>query len=173
MSQVRQLFPNNGPRQDYSRAVPAVDRRMARRIFFTPLLMFFLIVLRVRLPQFRTTALILYALPGLLGTTAVALRSRENYMRPIEEYLKHVDDLAQEVVNVWGMYMQSGNNPLLTDAFNDLLDKACRYRTIKIVADTHRQFGVLSKSFAAEEEETRRVFAQAYQDYREKKQRAA
>jgi hypothetical protein len=94
-------------------------------------------------------------------------------MRPVEGYLKHVDDFAQEVVNVWGMYMQSGNCPLLTDTFNDLLDKACRYRTIKMVADTHREFGMLSEPFAAEEEETRRVFAQAYQDYREKKRRAA
>jgi hypothetical protein len=94
-------------------------------------------------------------------------------MRPIEDYLKHVDDLAQEVVNVWGMYMQSGNTPLLTDPFNDLLDKACLYRTTKMVADSHREFGVLSDSFAAEEEETRRVFAQAYKDYWEKKRRAA
>jgi hypothetical protein len=94
-------------------------------------------------------------------------------MRPIEDYLKHVDDLAQEVVNVWGMYMQLGNTPLLTDAFNDLLDKACLYRTTKMVADSHREFGVLSESFAAEEEETRRVFAQAYKDYWEKKRRAA
>ena len=94
-------------------------------------------------------------------------------MRPIEDYLKHVDDLAQEVVNVWGMYMQSGNSPLLTDAFNDLLDKACLYRTTKMVADSHREFGVLSESFAAEEQETCRVFAQAYKDYWEKKRRAA
>ena len=45
-------------------------------------------------------------------------------MRPIEEYLEHVDELALEVVTAWGKYMQSGNSPLLTDAFNDLLDKA-------------------------------------------------
>jgi hypothetical protein len=94
-------------------------------------------------------------------------------MAPIEGYLKHVDELAQEVVNVWGMYMQSGNSPLLTDAFNDLLDKAYRYRTTKIVADSHREFRVLSESFAAKEEETRQVFAQAYKDYWEKKRRAA
>jgi hypothetical protein len=94
-------------------------------------------------------------------------------MAPIEGYLKHVDELAQEVVNVWGMYMQSGNSPLLTDAFNDLLDKACRYRTTKMVADSHREFGLLSESFAAEEEETCQVFAKAYKDYWEKKRRAA
>jgi len=51
-------------------------------------------------------------------------------MAPIEGYLKHVDELAQEVVTVWGKYMQSGNSPLLTDAFNDLLDKACRYLSL-------------------------------------------
>jgi hypothetical protein len=94
-------------------------------------------------------------------------------MAPIEGYLKHVDELAQEVVNVWQMYMQSGHSPLLTDAFNDLLDKACRYRTTKMVADSHREFGLLSESFAAEEEETRQVFAKAYKDYWEKKRRAA
>jgi hypothetical protein len=87
--------------------------------------------------------------------------------------LEHVDELAQEVVTAWGMYMQSGISPLLTDAFNDLLDKACRYRTTKMVADSHREFGVLSESFAAEEEETRRVFAQAYKEFWEKKRRAA
>jgi hypothetical protein len=94
-------------------------------------------------------------------------------MAPIEGNLKNVDELAQEVVNVWGMYMQSGHCPLLTDAFNDLLDKACRYRTTKMVADSHREFGVLTESFSAEEEETRQVFAQAYKDYWERKRRAA
>jgi hypothetical protein len=94
-------------------------------------------------------------------------------MTPIEGDLKHVDELAQEVVDVWGMYMQSGSSPLLSDAFNDLLDKACRYRTTKMVADSHREVGVLSESFAAEEEETRQELAQAYKDYWEKKRRAA
>jgi hypothetical protein len=69
--------------------------------------------------------------------------------------------------------MQSGNSPLLTDAFNDLLDKACRYRTAKMVADSCREVGLLSESIAAEEEETRQVFALAYKDYWEKKRRAA
>jgi hypothetical protein len=147
--------------------------RIARGGIFYPLFRFFLKVLGASIPPSSTTVLTLYALSGLLDTTAVALLSREDYMRPIEDYLKHVDDLAQEVVNVWGMYMQSGNSPLLTDAFNDLLDKACLYRTTKMVADSHREFGVLSESFAAEEEETRRVFAQAYKDYWEKKRRAA
>lgn len=94
-------------------------------------------------------------------------------MRPTEAYLMRVDVLAQKVVNAWEVTMQAGNCPLLTEEFNDLFDKARRYRTIKMVADSHREFGVLSESFAAEELETCRVFAQAYKDYWEKKRCAA
>jgi hypothetical protein len=94
-------------------------------------------------------------------------------MRPTEAYLKRVDELAQKVENAWKVTMQAGNCPLLTEEFNDLFDKARRYRTIKMVADSHREFGVLSESFAAEELEMCRAFAQAYKDYWEKKRRAA
>ena len=91
-------------------------------------------------------------------------------MPSIEEYLEHADGLAQEVVNAWRMNMRAGNAALLTDDFKTVLDKACRYRDARKVADNHRQFKILSESVAAEEEATRRAFAEAYKAFRENHQ---
>ncbi len=92
-------------------------------------------------------------------------------MPPIEEYLEHVDALAQDVVNAWGSNTQAGN--ALTGDFEALLDKACRYRTAKSVADNRREFDILSELDAAEERSTRQEFAEAYKVYWEKKHHAS
>ncbi len=94
-------------------------------------------------------------------------------MRPIEEYEKHADKPAQDVVNAWGLNMQAGNGPLLTDEFLDLFEEVCRFRMSKCVADNRRAFGMLSELDAAEEEARRRAFACAYKSYWENKNRAA
>jgi hypothetical protein len=83
-------------------------------------------------------------------------------MQPIEKYLEHADRLAQEVVNAWGINVGAGNTALLTEEFNALLDKACRYQNAKSYSDNHREFRVLSQRDISEEETTRREFAAAY-----------
>lgn len=94
-------------------------------------------------------------------------------MPSIEEYLERADDLAQEVVNAWGVNMQAGNAALLTDEFKSVFDKACRYRDAKEVADNHREFSMLSERDAAEEMTTRQAFAEAYKILWEKHHAAA
>jgi hypothetical protein len=94
-------------------------------------------------------------------------------MRTIETYLEHADELAQEVVNAWGVNMQAGNGPLLTDDFNALLDKACRYRDAKGQADNRREFQMLSERDTDTEKATRQEFAAAYKRFWENHQAAA
>jgi mevalonate kinase len=94
-------------------------------------------------------------------------------MPPIEEYLQRADELAQEVVNAWGVNMQAGNAASLTDEFKAVLDKACRYRNAKEVADNHRQFNMLSERDAGEETATRQAFAEAYKIFWERHQASA
>jgi hypothetical protein len=94
-------------------------------------------------------------------------------MPSIELYLERAETLAQDVVNAWGTNVQAGNGPLLTSEFNDLLDKACRFRTLKSIVENQRQFGFLSESDAVEEETSRSVFAATYKVFWEKRQNAA
>jgi hypothetical protein len=89
-------------------------------------------------------------------------------MRPIEDYSKQADALAQEVVNAWGINVQAGNGELLSDKFKDLLDKACRFRTTKSLAENHREFGMLTEMDAAEETTMRLAFAETYRSWEQK-----
>lgn len=93
-------------------------------------------------------------------------------MPSIEEYLRHADELAQEVVNGWGVNMRAGNAAFLTDEFKAVLDKACRYRNARTAADNHRQVNMLSERDAAEETATRQEFAEAYKTFWERHQPA-
>lgn len=94
-------------------------------------------------------------------------------MPPIEEYLEHADELAQEIVNAWGVNMRAGNGAFFTDEFKVVFDKACRYRNAKNDADNHRQVNVSSEGDAAEETATRQGFAEAYKTFWEKHQAVA
>jgi hypothetical protein len=89
-------------------------------------------------------------------------------MPPIEEYLKHADELAQDVVNACRVNMQAGNGPVLTDEFKNVFDKACRYRTANMVSVNCRSAGMLNTAAEAEAEATRRAFADAYKLFWEK-----
>jgi hypothetical protein len=94
-------------------------------------------------------------------------------MPPIEDYLEHADELAQEVVNAWGVNMRAGNAAFLTGEFKAVFDRACRYRSAKNGADNHRQVNMLNEQDAAEETATRQGFAEAYRTFWEKHQAAA
>ena len=87
-------------------------------------------------------------------------------MPPLEEYLKDADRLAQDVVNAWGINLQTGIVP--TPEFKALLEKACVYRTARRLADNHRKFDVMSEAEEAEELAVRHAFAEAYKAFYEK-----
>ncbi len=89
-------------------------------------------------------------------------------MLPLEEYLRHVDELAQSVVNAWGVNVEAGHAADLTTEFKALLDRACRYQSFRRVADNHREFSMLTEQEAAEEKTAREAFAEAYKTFYEK-----
>ena len=86
-------------------------------------------------------------------------------MPPLEDYLKRADELAQEIVNAWGVNVKAGNTALLTDEFKDVFDKACRYRTAKSVADNYRENQMSSAAITEDERTTRQAFAEAYKRF--------
>lgn len=88
-------------------------------------------------------------------------------MPSVEYYLEHADELVQDVVNAWAMNMKAGNTALLTAEFKDLFVKTCWYRTIKSVADNHRELKVLSEQEATEEQTARLAFVEAYMNLHE------
>jgi len=88
--------------------------------------------------------------------------------RSLEDYIKHADELAQEIVNAWGINVSAGNAATLTTEFKALFEITCQYRTAKETADNHREFNFLSEQDATKEKETRESFAKAYKCYWEK-----
>jgi hypothetical protein len=87
--------------------------------------------------------------------------------RPLDEYLKHADDLAQHVLNAWGSNWHAGNRNF-TPAFNTLLEDTFRYWDAKRIAENHREFGPVSEKIAGEEREFRLAFARAYKKFWER-----
>lgn len=87
---------------------------------------------------------------------------------PLEKYLERADEFAQDVVNAWGQNVQAGNGTLLSDDFKDVLEKACKYRDAKKIADNRRQFARLSEIESDAEQSTRQDFAGAYKAFRER-----
>jgi hypothetical protein len=83
-------------------------------------------------------------------------------IRPIEDYIEHADELAQDVVNAWGVNVSAGNSAYLTASFKALFDAADHYRTAKQIADNRREFNLLTEEEADKEQATRASFAQAY-----------
>ncbi len=86
-------------------------------------------------------------------------------MRTIEFYLEHADELAQDVVNAWGVNVDAGNAKLLTEEFKALFELTCRYRAARETADNRRQFNLLGELEAASERKTREAFVRAYMDF--------
>ncbi len=86
-------------------------------------------------------------------------------MRPFDYYLEHADDLAQDVVNAWGVNVSAGNAKLLTADFNAVFELACRFRTARETADNRRQFNMPGERDSVVENETLEAFAKAYKSY--------
>lgn len=94
-------------------------------------------------------------------------------MRELEEYIAHADELAQEVVNAWGVNVRTGNSSALSDEFMSVFDLAYRYRKTKELVANHREFGTLSAAEEGEEKALRLEFAEAYKVFWEKHNVAA
>jgi hypothetical protein len=85
-----------------------------------------------------------------------------------DEYLKHADKLAQDVVSSWGQFTKPGGATALTSEFKSLVDKAVLYQNARRLADNHREHNLLSQQDEAEEKATREAFAEAYKAVYEK-----
>jgi hypothetical protein len=73
---------------------------------------------------------------------------------------------AQEIVNAWGLNVRAGNSSVLTPAFMDVFDKACRYQQAKQQADSYRRLNALHETGAeAEETAARQLFAEAFTEW--------
>jgi hypothetical protein len=94
-------------------------------------------------------------------------------MPPLEKYVEHADELAQEVVNSWGANATAGNTASLSSDFMALFNKACLYRDARKIAQNRREFHILTESEAVEEISARQAFAEAYKAFREKQEAAA
>ncbi len=88
--------------------------------------------------------------------------------RPIEEYVEHADTLAQDMVNAWGINMQAGNGPVLSEEFKEVFEMTCEFRTAKRVADNWRRAGMPTEAVDAIVQVKRQVFAQAFKTFHEK-----
>ena len=85
-------------------------------------------------------------------------------MPTIEEYLENADELAQRVINTWGPAFPARLSP----EFDYLLDKTCKYRTAKDIADNRREFDSLPKQDEDREITSRLDFAKAYKAFYER-----
>lgn len=99
-------------------------------------------------------------------------------MPTLEYCYEHADDLAQEVVNAWGVHFGS---ELIPD-FKELLELACRYQSARATADNRRDtLRVISEhtgkpsnfedslqQVVARERTMRETFAKAVKEYQDK-----
>lgn len=89
-------------------------------------------------------------------------------MPALEQHLENAADLAQAVVNDWGMNIHAGNGLVLSAEFLALNEYACRYLEARSVAGNHRKFSGLTEEAAAREAATQLEFAKAYKEYHER-----
>jgi hypothetical protein len=94
-------------------------------------------------------------------------------MAPLEGYLEHADELAQDVINTWGPIAQAGGADTFTPQFKCLVDITVLFREARKQADNFRKDNVLTEEIAGTEQATRQAFAEAYKAYYEKRVGAA
>ena len=82
--------------------------------------------------------------------------------RPIEEYVKQSDWLAQDIVNTWGAFTMAGEGAALSAEFKEVFETTCEFRQAKRVADNWRSVGIPTELVDAEVETKRLLFAQAF-----------
>ncbi len=90
----------------------------------------------------------------------------------LEEYVRHADELAQEVVHAWVVNVNAGNSEYLTPEFKGVFDNAFEYRQSKKIADNHREFNILTEEDSVAERTSRDIFSVAYKRWMESQMRA-
>jgi hypothetical protein len=88
--------------------------------------------------------------------------------RPIEEYVKYSDRLAQDVVNTWGTFTTAGQGAALTAEFNQVFETTCEFHQAKKIADNWRGAGIPNGTVDAIVETKRLAFAHAYKVFYER-----
>jgi hypothetical protein len=104
----------------------------------------------------------------------------------IEEHIKLADELAQAVLNAWGLNAITGHTADVTADFKSLANKASAYKTAEHVADgarkakalagkmssqqnaDYRQLDLLIEQAVADQNSARESFARACKEYSEK-----
>lgn len=86
-------------------------------------------------------------------------------MRPLEEYIEHADELAQNVVTAWDNNVEAGNAANFSPAFKRLMERAWIYREAKKRADNHREFDCFTKEDATWVAQTREAFTREYRSF--------
>jgi hypothetical protein len=72
------------------------------------------------------------------------------------------DEAAQQVVNAWGISMQTGHVHDLSEDSKDLAEAAFAYRTAKKIADNSRENDRLTDEQAEQERTARKVFMEVW-----------
>ena len=93
--------------------------------------------------------------------------------RPLEDYVQHAPELAQDVINAWGSNTRAGNAGSLTPEFKALLEKTFAYWDAKKIAENHRENNVLTEQLAHEESVRREAFAMEYKRFHEAQEAAS
>ena len=114
-----------------------------------------------------------------------AFPQRSEAVSTIEEYVKVADELAQAVLNAWGLNAITGHAADLPADFKALANEASAYKTAEHVADGARkakapagkmssqqnadsQLDLLIEQAVADENSARESFARACKEYSEK-----
>jgi hypothetical protein len=72
------------------------------------------------------------------------------------------NESARKFVDAFAANVKAGNAEFLSADGKALFELACRYREARDIADNHRPFAMLSGQEAAELEQRRREFVEAY-----------
>jgi hypothetical protein len=89
-------------------------------------------------------------------------------MRPIEEYVKQADTLAQDVMNTWCSFTMAGHNDDLTADFKEVFEVTYDFRQAVRMVDNWRGAGTPTATADAEVKQKRLAFAQAFKTFHEK-----
>jgi len=94
-------------------------------------------------------------------------------MHPLEWYVDHADQLAQEVVDRWTAKEQSDRTGTVPNGLQSLFEMATQYRIAKATTEDALQDADLTKTHKLEENAARVAFAESYKAYSERIERGA
>lgn len=98
--------------------------------------------------------------------------TKNRLTKPLEWYDENAPQLAQEVVNAWGVNWAAGNSQYFSEDFKQLLEQTFRYWDARRIAANQREYEHLTATAEAAEKKARREFAAAYKEHWEKHEKA-